>query len=618
MVSTVPASPGTGFAPPPTGARPGGSGGRRAAYARLGLLLVAALSATLSTWGIDRSRYHVFYAAAVRSMTLGPRAFLYGSFDPGDAITIDKLPGFLWPQALSAMVFGMRPWALVLPQALECVAAVIVVHRMVRRWAGETAALTAAAVLALTPVTVGLGRSIVEDAPFMLLLLLAADAAQRAAATARLRTLLLSALWVGLAFQCKMVEAWAILPALTAGYLAGAPAPLRRRIRDAALACAVAVLVSLSWVVAVSLTPAGDRPYIDGTTNDSAFSMVFGYNFLNRFGAVGLSAEGSGSVTATQHGGLGALAKMFAPGLASQGGWLYPLAALGLVWGLGAAWRRAPRTDPARTGLIVCGLWLLTYFAAFSAGSVAGHTYYLGAVAAPLAVLTGVAVGRGRRATSSAGRHAWLLPAVAAVTVLWGAIVSWRYRSFLPWVAPSAVVLCAVSLVLLRAARSRRLRTAGVALVVVSALLAPAAWSVSALDPRYNLPGGMARVGPTSPRGAGGAATLTSSQRGLLAYLRAHRDGARYLAAVPAWTDASPYILAAGAPVLPMGGFTGQVPFPTVGAFRRLVAAGEVRYVIVHPVSPPASAPGRVMAWVAAHCAPVPGRAVGGQPLYRC
>ncbi|MCZ0985773.1 glycosyltransferase family 39 protein [Streptomyces diastatochromogenes] len=85
------------------------------------------------------------------------------------------------------------------------------------------AGLLAAAFLALTPVTVGLGRSVTEDAPFVLLLLLAAEATWRATAHARPRTLLLAAAWVGLAFQCKMLEAWAVLPALTVTYAVAAP-----------------------------------------------------------------------------------------------------------------------------------------------------------------------------------------------------------------------------------------------------------------------------------------------------------------------------------------------------------------------------------------------------------
>jgi 4-amino-4-deoxy-L-arabinose transferase-like glycosyltransferase len=618
-MSTTTSTPTSVGSVPPSGARRFAD---RPAVARAALLLILAAATVLCTWGIDRSKYHVFYASAVRSMTLSPRAFFYGSFDPGNAITIDKLPGYLWPQALSAEIFGFHAWALVLPQAVECVAAVLVLHVVVRRWAGTAPALLAAALFTITPVVVGLGRSIVEDAPFTLLLLLAAEATQRAVATARLRTLMLAGLWVGLAFQCKMLEAWAVLPALAGCYLLAAPATLRRRAGHLALAGAVTVAVSLSWLAVASLTPAADRPYIDGTTDNSPFSMVFGYNFLTRFDTVGLDAAGTGSVTTTQHTGLSALAKMFSPGIATQSGWLYPLAALGLGWGLAVAWRRrVPRTDRALAGYVMWGVWLLTFFAAFSFGSVAGHTYYMGVVAVPLAVLAADGLVRGWRTFTAGGRYAWALPIALAVNVLWCVVVTWRYHTFLTWLIPAAVAACALAMAVLWFARGSRIGTAALVLAVCSALLAPAAWSASALDPRYNLPGGMARVGPTSPQGTGGAFALNAAQRRLLAYLRAHRDGATYLAAVPMWTDTTPYVLDAGAPLLPMGGFTGQVPFPTLKQFRRMVDAGRLHYVIPHgsPLGRQArSSTGRVMAWVAAHCVRVTKAPAGTPWLYRC
>jgi hypothetical protein len=98
-----------------------------------------------------------------------------------------------------------------------------------------------------------------------------------------------------------------------------------------------------------------------------------------------------------------------------------------------------------------------------------------------------------------------------------------------------------------------------------------------------NAPGGGAgRV----PGGAGGglfdtATTLTGSQLQLYRYLTEHRDGARYLFAVQGWTAAGPYILATGQAVLPMGGFSGSVPEPTLARVKQLVAAGQLRFFML-------------------------------------
>ncbi|MFB6958923.1 ArnT family glycosyltransferase [Streptomyces sp. NPDC056309] len=653
------------------------------------LLSIAATAAVLYTWGIDHSVYHTFYAAAVRSMTDNPVAFFFGSFDPGNSITLDKEPGFLWPQALSALVFGFHPWALVLPQAIEGVACVLLLHLLVRRWAGVAAGLLAAAFVTFTPVAVGLGRSIVEDAPFVLLLLLAAEATWRAVRRPRLRTLLLAGIWVGAAFQCKMLEAWAVLPALAVTYLVAAPTTLRRRIGHVAVAGAAAVAVSASWVAVATVVPTQSRPYIDGTTNNSAVGMVVGYNFLTRFTSLGVDAAHTGSVVAgetgpnaaggdagSKHGtsthdeggtgpaarraahhrspGMGnSVLKMFSPGLATQTGWLYPLAACDLVWALAAARRRrVSRTDPALAGSVMWGVWLATFFAAFSFGSVTGHTYYMGVVAVALAALSGSGLVRAWRAYRAGGPRAWALPAVTTANVLWTAALTLRYPRFFGWLAPAALALCALALILVGAGRADagrrpRIAVAGLSAALAAVLLIPAVWSASALSPRYNQPGGMGRVGPASRPGGGGPNRLTPPRARLLAYLTAHRDGAKYLAAMPDWSDAAPYVIGANASMLPMGGFTGQVPYPAPDALRRLVDSGELHYVALrrthaavwqraagehggsarHGATAPnagtAAPTTAITHWVTTHCTPVPPAAYGGTSrelprLYQC
>ncbi|MFF4210806.1 ArnT family glycosyltransferase [Streptomyces sp. NPDC001796] len=716
---------------PPTGAvrrAPWRSPADQPAYARPALLVVIVLAAVLYAWGIDHSQYHTFYANAVRSMTESWKAFFYGSFDPGNSITLDKLPGFLWPQALSARVFGFHPWALILPQVLEGLASLLVLHRLVRDWAGVNAALIACTAFLLTPVAVGLFRTAVEDPAFTLCLLLAAEATQRAARDGRPGPLVLAGVWVGLGFQAKMLEAWAVLPALTLVYLLSAPITLRRRLAHLGVSAVVMTAVSASWMLAVTLTPAGDRPYVDGTTNNSAFSMVVGYNFLNRFSSLGISAASTGSVSATQGGGggrggpwqgaapgqaagpglgagrtggtgvgggaqyrrtgtrdaLGAgtnalrrtggrggdqngWSKMFGTSLASQTGWLYPIAAVAVVCGL--LWRRGrPRTDRTRSGFLLWGTWLTTYFLVFSAGSVAGHTYYMGVIAVPLAALTGGGVALLWRAHRAGGRRAWALPGAVAATAAWSAYLAGQFPSFLPWLAPAVGVLGLGAVVLLVWARpgrtpsGGRLALAGLAASLTAVLLAPSAWAVQVFNPSYSS-SGMGAVGPSAPdRGHGsvvsaagrtgrtawgGGATrgtraarggtgafggvggfggfgvqggLTAAERKVLDYTTAHRGSAAYVFATTSWSGASPYILATGAHVLPLGGFSGRVPFPTEAQFRELVDTGKVRYVLLgggRGTGAPfggggTTATARITDWVRSACTPVPASAYGG------
>lgn len=253
-------------------------------WARPALLVVAGLAALAYAWGANSAYLEPFYGAAARSMSQSWHDFIFGAFDPFGTVSIDKLPGALWVQALSLRIFGFHIWAVVLPQILEGVLSVLVLYRAVRRLAGPVAGLVSAVVLALTPVTVELNRGNVSDSLLILLTVLAADATASAILTGRLRRLLVAGLWIGLAFQAKMLQAWLVLPPLAFAYLLAAPGSLKARGRHVALAGLLAVVVSLSWMSVVSLVPASQRPYVDGTRNDSLFSQVFVYNGYARLG----------------------------------------------------------------------------------------------------------------------------------------------------------------------------------------------------------------------------------------------------------------------------------------------------------------------------------------------
>ena len=208
--------------------------------------------------------------------------FFFAAFDPAGTVSLDKLPGALWVQTLSVRVFGVHTWAIVLPQVIEGVLSVLVLYRIVRRLSGPGAGLVAAVVLALSPATVALNRGNISDTLMVLLLLLAADATVAALKTGRWRSMVLTGLRVGLAFQAKMVGAWIVLPALGLVYLMAGPDGWRHRLPRLAAKGIVAALVSLSWMTVVTLTPATSRPYVDGSQDNSLFQQVFVYNGFGR------------------------------------------------------------------------------------------------------------------------------------------------------------------------------------------------------------------------------------------------------------------------------------------------------------------------------------------------
>jgi 4-amino-4-deoxy-L-arabinose transferase-like glycosyltransferase len=624
-------------------------------WARPALLAIAALAALLYAWNITDAGLAPFYSVAVKSMSESWKAFFYGAFDPQATITIDKLAGSFLPQALSARLFGFHPWSLALPQVIEGVISVLVMYRVVRRWAGVTSGLLAALLFTLTPIAASMFGHSMEDGALTLCLVLAADACQRAVLEGRLRSLLWAAAWIGIGFQAKMLQAWIAVPALVIAYLLCAPTRLQKRLWHLAVFAAVTTAVSLSWILLYTLTPAGDRPYIDGSTDNNPFVMVFGYNGLARFGinvpgAVRFGGRPGGPGTGAASGFGTGWTKLLGSTYGPEIAWLYPLAVLALICGL--LWtRRTRRDDPVRSGFIMWGLWLLTFTLVFSKMSVIPHTAYVASLAPTLAALSGAGIVMFWRAYHATGPRGWLLPAATAASLAWAAFLWRSYTGFLPWALYGTIAIGVVGLVIMAAARSwqplptttttpTRLLTAGLALGVFAAVFAaPATWAASVLDTKYGGSSFNASAGPAGGGGGFGASvggnfgpggllgttdSLTASESDLYNYLTAHRDGASYLMAVNTWTEAAPYILATGQEVMPMGGFSGTVPSPTLPRVQQLVSSGQLKFFLLN-----GSAGNTTMAavevWVENSCATVPAKdyagttgANTGETLYEC
>ena len=491
--------------PPPRTARTGPAAWLRPAdqpgWARPGLLAVAALAALIFTWGAFHTATNDFYAADARSMSMSWKNFLYGAFDPAGSVTIDKLWGFLWPQALAVKLFGYHAWALALPEAIEGVITVLVLYRLVRRWTGRSeTALLAAGIFTLTPIVAStFGHSGLEDNALTMCLVLATDAFGRALAGGRLRTLALAGFWVGMAFQTKMVQSWTVVPVFGLVYLICGPHRLARRIRHTLAFGAVTLVASLWLMALVQLTPAADRPFIDGSSgSNDIFKMVFDYNFTSRFGSLGASSSSSG-------GGFGGAGndwgKLFDASFASQIGWLYPLALVALVFGL-LACRRRGRADTLRAGYLMWGGTLLVTGLAFSAGTIP-HSQYMTVLAPGLAALSAAGILGLHRAFAAGERLGWLLIVGIAGTVLWATKLSYENTVFLDWLPPLVIVLGMASITVLVMHRlwnagGGRLTVVGTVLGVVAMLATPAAWALSTFSTQYDGTSINAAAGPYS------------------------------------------------------------------------------------------------------------------------
>src|SRR6476659_2807588 len=141
----------------------------RPRWERPALLALLAGTAVLYLWGLGSSGWgNDYYAAAAQAGTQDLTAWLFGSHDAGNSITVDKPPAAMWVMALSGRVFGFNSWSMFVPQALLGVAAVALLIAAVRRCAGSAAALIAGAGLALTPVAAMMFRFNNPDALMLL------------------------------------------------------------------------------------------------------------------------------------------------------------------------------------------------------------------------------------------------------------------------------------------------------------------------------------------------------------------------------------------------------------------------------------------------------------------
>jgi 4-amino-4-deoxy-L-arabinose transferase-like glycosyltransferase len=482
------------------------------AWARPALVALLAGTSLLYLVGLSRNGWaNDFYAAAVQAGATSWKAFLFGSFDSASFITVDKTPASLWIMELSARVFGVNYWSLLVPQALEGVATVGVLYAAVRRWFGPSAALIAGAVMALTPVATLMFRYNNPDSLLVLVMVVAAYTTTRALESGKTRWLALTGALLGLGFLTKMLQAFLVLPVFALVYLVAGPPGLGRRIWQL-LAGGAALLVSAGWWVAiVMLTPAADRPYIGGSTDNSILQLTFGYNGLGRLDGNEAGSVGFGNGGGPRFGGSASLTRLFGPDMGGQISWLIPAALIALAALLWVS-RRAPRMDRTRSAALLWGGWLTATGLVFSYMSGIIHPYYTVALAPAVGALTGIgatALWRDRRSVFA--RMA--LVAMLAVTAGWAWVLLGRSPGWYPWlrVVILAAALGAAAVILIprrqltalsAGGRGRMLLVAApLSLAMVAGLGGPLAYSIDTAATAHT--GALPSAGPAVTAGFG-------------------------------------------------------------------------------------------------------------------
>ena len=539
-------------------------------------LALAALMATscfVFLWNLDASGYaNEFYSAAAQAGSQNWEAFLWGSLDAGNAITVDKPPAAIWLTALSVRILGLSPFAILLPQALMGIACTYLCYAITRRYWGNWAGIAAGTVFVFTPVAALMFRFNNPDALLVLLMLGASGCILRGLELgtkpreSRCRTawFAFAGVLIGFGFLTKQLQAMLVLPGFALAMFIFSPAPLRRRFLDAAAALGSMVLAAGWWVLLTVVVPSGERPYIGGSQTDSFLELTFSYNGLGRLTGNETGSVVPGAASGTAQGGMWGetgIFRLFSSGFNDQITWLALIAFTGIAIGIVAALAlrrchpesgnavspaafRMPgnplsekldyalnsenEADASRMRLAfvaVFGSWLVVTWAVFSFMAGIFHQYYTVALSPAVAVMAAVCL-QGLwelRRYAAAKATAALLVAISSV---W-AFSLVQQSGWQTWLAYVIVVagtgsaalglICALlghgeSPSAKLARTSRRGMRLAVAISLATLMTAPIAWTGCTIAEGHN--GSIVTAGPSNAMdgGAPGVSPSNSSE----------------------------------------------------------------------------------------------------------
>ncbi len=637
------------------------------------------LSAVLYLFGIAGGARSEYYAAIAMSMSKSFSNFFFGAIDPAGTITLDKIPGSYWMPAIFVKLFGFSTWAIEAPNGLAAVGAVLLVAITVRRLAGDKAGIIAGVLMASTPIIAAVARANQPETPFLLMLAAVFYFAVRAFETGSLRQLIYAGLFIAAGFNMYMIEAWAVWPALALAWLFTQGKPMVKKLVDLVIAGSISIATSLIWIFIVWAIPADSRPYIGSTIYNSPWEMVFGYDALGRFNDVDGSHKAATS-TATAafrtftppFSGSPSLVRLFNHQVAPEISWLL------IAAGIAAVILFISKQHRLTTIFLVS--WLGVFSVMFSAVS-GMHQFYTSSLALPMAGLIALAI-----MTALDQGKAWMALLIAVPTVGWALwlTIDYGYLTWAPIIALlslgglvfalrrklSTGVIAALTLVSIAftpaawavdamsnsnainpvaGPMSLVMNNGGSGAIVGGGMLGgpgglPAGIPGGPAGGPANFSGGMPHFAPGQmphfapgqmPNFAGGKPPSfgqgpsgitfgAQSHATVVTYLQAHRGKAKYLLVTFGAQAAASYITETGENILPIGGFNGNDPAPTLVAFRKLVAEGQVKYVLVDTTtnagpngSASSSESGLIQTWVTAYCQ-LDGSAPASTNLYVC
>ena len=571
------------------------------------LPVLLALTGALYLFGaLHNGMANSYYAAAVQAASQDWTAWLFGSLDAANYVSVDKPPLATMVMGLSARLFGFSSFSMLLPSVLAGVGSVWLVYAAVKRQFGFISAVIAGATLMLTPVAALMFGFNNPDAILTLMLTASGYAFLRSLEGKRpLLWLGLAGLFTGLAFNTKMLQGLMVLPAMVLVYLVFAKPPIVTRFLHVMFAGAITTMSTLWWSVLVWLTPAGSRPWVGSTNDNNIWSLIFGYNGLGRLlggrGGMGGGLGGGHGPGGTGFGGQMGIFRIFNNDFGPNIAWFLVLALAGgglLLWIL----RKTPRTNRGRAPVIFWMLWLLIHIVIFSMTSGVIHPYYVVVMAPAVAALAGISLPFLWGAYVRRKPYAWLLSVLVGVTAATTVIILGYAgtMTWLMWIVGLLGLAGMIGLFVNLYAPWRWLQNLAIVTALAACTLAPTVYTLVTVNVAHT--GSIPTAGPSSTAMQGSNNEKSQADSQLVQYLLRHQHGATWLVAVASANESAAIQLTSGQPVMAVGGFNGSDTPLTLEQFKQLVKDGKVNYYAIGSHGRGGGGPGggnnEITAWV--------------------
>lgn len=610
------------------------------------LLVILLLALFLYGWNIWKAdSANSFYTAAITSMTQSFKNFWYASFDPAGYITVDKPPVALWFMAISAKIFGVHGWSVVLPSVLFGLGSVYLMYRLIQPYFGKLAGRLAALAMTLTPIVVADSRTNNMDATLIFFLLLALLLLEKAVVSNKAWWAMASFALVGIAFNVKMLQAFMILPAMYLFFWVAAQEKWSQKIKKLALGTSVLVVFTLAWPLSVDLTNSSSRPYVGGSENNSVLELAFDYNGSERLlgqstgtgGSFGQGMNGNkkrqapsgnkkrsrptkiqngvkagkqpskamkgmggqkggpggpGNQKGKAGGGGGAFAigtagplRIFQSDLGPQIAWLLPFALFGLVGGFVYYHdknRKWYYLSQQQKQMLLWTGWLVPVYGFFSIASFF-HPYYMIMLAPAVTALFGIGGYVMIQMNRTLTRTDWKFYLLPLAILTSAGLQAWYVYSYYPWLTYILLALGLGFASALVLVHDHLTKKLAVTGGIVSIMLSPGWWSLTPTLAAES--SAIPTAGPdllsNGANGGPGGMSDSNVNTQLLKYLEKHQGNAKYLMGTNDSNSAAPYIIKSGKAVMALGGYNGTDEALSLKQFKHLVKTGQIKYFYI-------------------------------------